>query len=284
MTVAAEARGRGALTPLFATTLGHAVERGAVLSTLFPTAPGIYRRFGFELVADFVTVHVPTAALQRARHPGARPGRDLGQDPGRALDQVEGQVIGGQPRIGAEQGGRHRQQLAEQLDAGEAAADHDHGQQPLAFGTGRQDRGPVEGHEQPVTDGDRFLDVLQPDGVLGDTRHRQPTGHRPGGHDHDVVAHAAEDVGEAVRDAGQEVQPADRIGDAGQRHVEAFLLELLFYGLPLEGFAAVLEGGLELVPECVDGGPGAPPLFGRQAPERLELRGQLAFFAQITHP
>ncbi|GAA1836566.1 enhanced intracellular survival protein Eis [Microlunatus capsulatus] len=71
VTVAAEARGRGALTPLFATTLGHAVRRGAVLSTLFPTAPGIYRRFGFELVADFVTVHVPTAALAAVTAPTA---------------------------------------------------------------------------------------------------------------------------------------------------------------------------------------------------------------------
>jgi len=69
VTVAAEARGRGALTPLFGATLAHARERGAVISTLFPTAPGIYRRFGYELVADFVTVHVPTAALAAVKAP-----------------------------------------------------------------------------------------------------------------------------------------------------------------------------------------------------------------------
>ena len=69
VTVAAEARGRGALTPLFGATLEHARERGAVISTLFPTAPGIYRRFGYELVADFVTVHVPTAALAAVKAP-----------------------------------------------------------------------------------------------------------------------------------------------------------------------------------------------------------------------
>ncbi|SDR96806.1 Predicted acetyltransferase [Friedmanniella luteola] len=69
VTVAAEARSRGALTPLFHTTLGHARERGAVISTLFPTAPGIYRRFGYELVADFATVHVPTAALAAVATP-----------------------------------------------------------------------------------------------------------------------------------------------------------------------------------------------------------------------
>jgi predicted acetyltransferase len=69
VTVVAEARSRGALTPLFETTLGHARERGAVISTLFPTAPGIYRRFGYELVADYVTVQVPTSALAAVAAP-----------------------------------------------------------------------------------------------------------------------------------------------------------------------------------------------------------------------
>lgn len=63
VTVAAEFRGRGALTPLFAAMLQSAKERGAVLSTLFPTAPRIYRRFGYEVVAESTTVSVPTAAL-----------------------------------------------------------------------------------------------------------------------------------------------------------------------------------------------------------------------------
>lgn len=61
--VAMEFRGRGVLTPMFATTLRAAKERGAVLSTLFPTAPRIYRRFGYEVIADFLTVQVPTQAL-----------------------------------------------------------------------------------------------------------------------------------------------------------------------------------------------------------------------------
>jgi GNAT superfamily N-acetyltransferase len=46
VTVAAEYRGQGSLTTLFVETLRFARERGAVISTLFPTAPGIYRRFG----------------------------------------------------------------------------------------------------------------------------------------------------------------------------------------------------------------------------------------------
>lgn len=63
VTVAAEYRGQGVLTPLFAETLSAARARGAVLSTLFPTAPRIYRRFGYEVVADFRTVEVPAQSL-----------------------------------------------------------------------------------------------------------------------------------------------------------------------------------------------------------------------------
>lgn len=69
VTVVAEARGRGALSPLFDATLAHARARGALISTLFPTAPGIYRRFGYELVAELVTVEVPTSSLAAARAP-----------------------------------------------------------------------------------------------------------------------------------------------------------------------------------------------------------------------
>jgi predicted acetyltransferase len=69
VTVAAEYRGRGALGPLFAETLAAARARGAVVSTLFPTAPRIYRRFGYEVVADFFTAQVPTAALASVNRP-----------------------------------------------------------------------------------------------------------------------------------------------------------------------------------------------------------------------
>ena len=69
VTVAAEYRGRGGLGPLFAETLAAARARGAVVSTLFPTAPRIYRRFGYEVVADFYTAQVPTAALASVNRP-----------------------------------------------------------------------------------------------------------------------------------------------------------------------------------------------------------------------
>ena len=63
VTVAAEYRGRGGLTPLFTETLRGARERGAVISGLYPTAPRIYRRFGYEVVATFDTVAVPALSL-----------------------------------------------------------------------------------------------------------------------------------------------------------------------------------------------------------------------------
>lgn len=63
VTVAAEERGRGVLAPLLRAALEGARERGAVVSTLFPTAPRIYRRAGYETVAALRWVDVPSAAL-----------------------------------------------------------------------------------------------------------------------------------------------------------------------------------------------------------------------------
>ena len=81
VTVAAEYRGLGGMTPLFTDTLRYARERGAVISTLFPTAPRIYRRFGYELIADFVTVELPTALLAAVPRPtGTRTRRAVAAD------------------------------------------------------------------------------------------------------------------------------------------------------------------------------------------------------------
>src|SRR4051812_19701516 len=63
VTVAAEHRGRGHLAPLFIELLEFARNRGAAISTLFPTAPNIYRRFGFEIVGELTTLEVDTADL-----------------------------------------------------------------------------------------------------------------------------------------------------------------------------------------------------------------------------
>lgn len=69
VTVAMEDRGRGALTPLVRAGLERAREAGAVISTLFPSAPGIYRRFGYELVSDYRTVQVTSASLAKVAAP-----------------------------------------------------------------------------------------------------------------------------------------------------------------------------------------------------------------------
>jgi predicted acetyltransferase len=52
-----------------------------VISTLFPTAPRIYRRFGYEVIGDFVTVEVPSPALAAvAPAEGVRTRRARGTD------------------------------------------------------------------------------------------------------------------------------------------------------------------------------------------------------------
>ena len=69
VTVAMEHRGRGALTPLFAAALDAASDRGAAISTLFPSAPRIYRRFSYELVGDYATIQIPTELLTGVSSP-----------------------------------------------------------------------------------------------------------------------------------------------------------------------------------------------------------------------
>lgn len=62
--VSAEHRGAGLLDDLMIAVLEEGLlERGEAVSTLFPTAPGIYRRYGFELVSSYDTVEIPTSRL-----------------------------------------------------------------------------------------------------------------------------------------------------------------------------------------------------------------------------
>jgi predicted acetyltransferase len=58
--VAAEMRGSGLLHRMLQRVLADAAERGQVLSALFPTAPGIYRGAGFEVVAELMTIELAT--------------------------------------------------------------------------------------------------------------------------------------------------------------------------------------------------------------------------------
>ena len=68
--VAAERRGEKLLDELFRVVLEDGLrERGEAVSTLFCTAPGIYRKFGYELVSSYDTVEVPAATLARIGAP-----------------------------------------------------------------------------------------------------------------------------------------------------------------------------------------------------------------------
>lgn len=67
--VAAEHRGGGLLRTLFEAMLAEALARGEVISTLYPTANGIYRSLGYELITSYDTVEVPTAELGRVPAP-----------------------------------------------------------------------------------------------------------------------------------------------------------------------------------------------------------------------
>lgn len=67
--VEVEHRGSGLVGQLFAEARAGAQADGAALSSLYPTAPAIYRRLGHEIVTDLLTVAVPTSALAQLRAP-----------------------------------------------------------------------------------------------------------------------------------------------------------------------------------------------------------------------
>ncbi len=67
--VAAEHRGRGLLAGLLEEVLHEAAARGAALSTLFATAPGIYRSLGYETICSYDTVRLAVPELARVRPP-----------------------------------------------------------------------------------------------------------------------------------------------------------------------------------------------------------------------
>lgn len=67
--VQAEARGRGLLTPLFAAGFDRARQLGQPISTLYPTAAGIYRRFGYEVVGSLEARELSVSALANVKEP-----------------------------------------------------------------------------------------------------------------------------------------------------------------------------------------------------------------------
>lgn len=64
-----ERRGGGLVGALFDAALEEARERGEAVSTLFPSAPGIYRRLGYEVVGSFDDVDVSLDRVARTAPP-----------------------------------------------------------------------------------------------------------------------------------------------------------------------------------------------------------------------
>ena len=83
--VTAERRGTKLLDELFRVALDDGLrERGEAVSTMFCTAPGIYRKFGYEVISSYDTVEVPAAALARIGAPAGVRTRSAGfTTPGR---------------------------------------------------------------------------------------------------------------------------------------------------------------------------------------------------------
>jgi len=65
--VAPEFRGTGAARSIMTHTLHGARESGAAISTLFRTAPDLYRSLGYEQVAELLHGSIATSALARIR-------------------------------------------------------------------------------------------------------------------------------------------------------------------------------------------------------------------------
>ncbi len=100
MTVAPEHRGSGLLLPLFEAGLGAAAERGEVLSTLYPTANGIYRSLGYELVTSYDTIEIATHELAAVRAPLATRTRRATVDDVPAVRALY-DAVGGRPERSA---------------------------------------------------------------------------------------------------------------------------------------------------------------------------------------
>ncbi|WP_203568345.1 GNAT family N-acetyltransferase [Aestuariimicrobium ganziense] len=80
VTVGNEHRSAGLLRPLFTALLSDARAHGVAVSTLYPSAPGIYRGAGYEAIATSGQATLPTSALARLRVPAGITLRRAGND------------------------------------------------------------------------------------------------------------------------------------------------------------------------------------------------------------
>lgn len=69
VTVAMEYRGQGLLRPMFTELFRIAKDRGAVISALYPSSAGIYRRLGYEVICTCDPARFPISALSRISTP-----------------------------------------------------------------------------------------------------------------------------------------------------------------------------------------------------------------------
>lgn len=88
--VQTEARGGGAMRQMLTAMLQGARDEGAVISLLYPSAAGIYRSLGYELVGDFTRHTFPTADLARVTpDPAVRLRRATEADLPRVIEMYE---------------------------------------------------------------------------------------------------------------------------------------------------------------------------------------------------
>jgi predicted N-acetyltransferase YhbS len=76
-----ESRGSGVARTLLGALLQHARERGAAVSTLYPTVSEVYRSAGWEVAGALAAADLDTASLPRSRGTG-----DVDLRPGDAAD------------------------------------------------------------------------------------------------------------------------------------------------------------------------------------------------------
>lgn len=83
-----DARGSGASRRLVLAALAHLRADGQPVSVLFPTAPGLYRSLGWELVGAIEETVVPLGPLRAAGDPGRTRVRTAGPDDAAALGRL----------------------------------------------------------------------------------------------------------------------------------------------------------------------------------------------------
>ena len=114
----------------------------------------------------------------------------------------------------------HVLELGERLDARVAAADEHERERPTPLRLVVDGGGEIESTQHLVAQGDRLLDVLEPDRLFGQPRDRQRPRHRPEGDDDMVVVDAVLVAGRRLDDRTV-VRVVDRRDAAGDHAAPA---------------------------------------------------------------